>query len=95
MNDVWKAIQALIVELKPFIESLFIGVLTAAITGGLSYLADSAGTFTMQSLLAGMLAGALDWLTSKARHNELKAVKADAEKQIKSVTEPEAGNTNF
>jgi len=88
-------IMDIITATRPAVESFWVGVGLAAVMGGLSYLSDTNGTFTIQALLGGALGGVLNYITSKSRREETKAVKADADKRIESVLFPPEGHTDY
>ena len=84
MSELWKILQDIITKTRPAIESIWVGIAIAAIMGGLSYLADANGTFTLQSLLGAALAAGFNYFTSKARREETKAVKAELHEATKN-----------
>lgn len=95
MSDLVKQLRDIIAQSKPAKETFWYWVGAAAILGGVAYWYDNAGTFTIPSLLIAALCAGLNYITSKSRYEDAKQVKAQAEKDIKAVTEPTPGNTNF
>jgi len=88
-------IMDIITATRPAVESLWVGIALAAVMGGLSYLADNTGTFTIQAVLGGALGGVLNYVTSKSRREETKTVKADADKRVEAVLFPQQGETDY
>ena len=95
MKQLIQQIMDIITATRPAVESVWVGIALAAVMGGLSYLSDTNGTFTIQALLGGALGGVLNYITSKSRREETKAVKADADKRVESVLFPEPGTDDY
>lgn len=77
---------ALINSIKPWLESFFVGLLTALATALVAYL-TSAEPFNWKTLGAALAAAGLNYLTSKARYLKEKQTAAVITNAVNSATE--------
>jgi hypothetical protein len=95
MGDLIQQLKDVIAASKPSNETLWVWIAASAIIAGLSYWVDNTGTFTIPGLIGAAAFAAMNYATSKSRHEETKAIQAAADAKVAAIVTPPAGTTNF